>query len=93
MIPDQIAVNRAPLTFAPPAYPGGRILLMLGKHQAGAVFPPVGDPPDRLPWVWRLWLGSMGTAAPEGRAKSELAAKNALLARAEQWLRDAGVIG
>lgn len=79
------------LHFAPQTYPGERILLMLGKHQSGAVFPPVGNPPDRLPWVWRFWLGSSGTACPEGRTKSELAAKNALLAKAEEWLRDAGV--
>ncbi len=88
-----------PLIFAPPAYPGSRIVLMLGKHQIGAVFPPVGDPPDRLPWVWRFWLGGHPTpgnlsanfSTEHGRAKSELAAKNALLAKAEEWLRDAGV--
>jgi hypothetical protein len=83
----------APLTFAPPDYPGGRIVLMLGKHQVGAVFPPVGDPPDSLPWVWRLWISPRATFSNEGRAKSELAAKNALMATAEQWLRDAGVMG
>ncbi|MGL5736255.1 MAG: hypothetical protein ACRCYS_15435 [Beijerinckiaceae bacterium] len=79
-----------PLHFAAQQYPGARIVLMLGKHQAGAVFPPVGDPIIHPAWVWRFWL-STGMATPEGRAKSELAAKNALLACAEQWLRDAGV--
>jgi hypothetical protein len=83
----------SPLTFVPQSYPGGRILLRLGKHDVGAVFPPVGSPPDRLPWVWRFWLGSSGTASPEGRAKSELAAKNALLAKAEEWIRDEGLAG
>lgn len=80
----------APLTFHQP-HPGGRILLMLGEHQAGAVFPPVGQPQDRLPWVWRFWLGSLGTTCPEGRAKSEQAAKNAILGQAKDWLRKAGV--
>lgn len=80
-----------PLTFSPQTYPGARILLMLGQHQAGAVFPPVGKPQDRLPWVWRFWLGSSGTACPEGRAKTELAAKNALISEARDWLRKAGV--
>lgn len=83
----------APLTFAPPTYPGGRILLKLGKHDAGAVFPPAGTPRDRLPWVWRLWLGSAVTACPNGRAKTEDAAKAALMACAKDWLRDAGVMG
>lgn len=82
----------APLTFAPQAYPGGRILMMLGQHEVGAVFPPVGNPPDRLPWVWRLWLGGPGDSRHHGRAKSEQAAKNALLAAGTDWLRKAGVV-
>lgn len=78
-----------PLTFAD-TYPGGRILLMLGQHQAGAIFPPWGEGQDRLPWVWRWWLG--GTiATKEGRAKTELAAKNAILAEGREWLRKAGL--
>lgn len=79
----------APLTFHQP-HPGGRILLMLGQHQAGAVFPPWGDGQHRHPWVWRWWLGGV-TATKEGRAKSELDAKNAIMAVAEDWLRKAGV--
>jgi len=50
------------LTFTQP-HPSGRILLMLGQHQVGAVFPPaVTDKTERQPWVWRFWLGSLGTA-------------------------------
>jgi hypothetical protein len=90
----------APLTFHQP-YPGGRMVLRLGKHDVGAVFPPAGSPPDRLPWVWRFWLGghvtpgslSVAFSTEHGRAKSELAAKNALLAKAEEWIRDAGLTG
>lgn len=77
------------VTFAE-TYPGGRILLMLGEHKIGAVFPPCGDPPDRLPWVWRFWLGQM-SVAKDGRAKTEQAAKNAILAEAQDWLRKAGL--
>lgn len=79
-------------TFAQ-VYPGDRILLMLGQHKAGAVFPPVGAPPGRLPWVWRFWLATPGAACPEGRAKTEQAARNALLAQGAEWLRLAGVAG
>lgn len=77
------------LTFAE-TYPGGRILLMLGQHQVGAIFPPWGDGQDRFPWVWRFWLGGH-IATKEGRAKSELAAKNAILSEARDWLRKAGL--
>lgn len=79
-----------PLTFAPQSYPGGRILLMLGQHQIGAVFPPAvtSDKTDRHPWVWRLWLT---TTARDGRSKTEHGAKNDLLAAARDWLRKAGV--
>lgn len=81
--------QRVALTFAPPAYQGGRMILMLGQHQIGAVFPPCTiDPPERNPWAWRFWLT---TTAKEGRAKTEQAAKNALLAKAREWLQQAGV--
>lgn len=80
-------VTRAPLTFHQP-YPGGRILLMLGQHRVGAVFPPGGVHDPGLIWQWRFWLT---THAKEGRAKGEQAAKNALLAEAKDWLRKAGV--
>lgn len=79
----------APLSFAP-TYPGGRILLMLGQHRVGALFPPWGDGQDRFPWVWRFWLGH-GASAKEGRARTELAAKNAIMAEAREWLRAAGI--
>lgn len=83
-------MTNAPLTFHQP-HPGGRILLMLGEHQIGAVFPPCGEGQHRHPWAWRFWLGSMGTTAREGGAKTEQAAKNAILAEARDWLRKAGV--
>ena len=60
------------------SYPGGRILARSGSLDVGAVFPPCGKDQHRYPWVWRLWLNG-ATVAKEGRAKSELAAKNALL--------------
>ena len=78
-------------TFHQP-YPGSRILLMLGQHQVGAVFPPISEGQHRHPGVWRFWLGSIGTACPEGRAKTEQAAKNALLAEAKDWLRKASIV-
>lgn len=78
-------------------YPGGRMLARLGRVDVGAVFPPAGDPPDRLPWVWRLWLGghpspgamSAAFSGQHGRAKTELAAKNALSGAVADWLRAA----
>lgn len=54
-------------------YEGGRIVAMSGMVDIGAVFPPVGG----LPWRWRLWLRH--PSAIDGKAKTELAAKNALL--------------
>lgn len=77
------------LTFHQP-HPGGRILLMLGQHQAGAVFPPCGAHQHHLPWVWRWWLGAP-IISREGRAKTELAAKNAILSVGREWLQKAGI--
>lgn len=79
-------MTNAPLTFHQP-HPGGRILLMLGEHQIGAVFPPDGEP-----GVWRslFWLNSPFTAR-EKHNKTEMAAKNAILAVALDWLRRAGL--
>lgn len=54
-------------------YEGGRIIAMSGMVDIGAVFPPVGS----MPWRWRLWLRH--PSAIDGKAKTELAAKNALL--------------
>lgn len=71
------------LRFAPPAYPGGRHCLLCGKVAVGAAFPPAVKGDD---WVWRLWV-SGETSAPNGRAKSEQAAKNAALARFRDFLR------
>lgn len=78
-------MGEAPIRFIPSDYPGGRILLMCGQVQAGAVFPPVGDPPGKQPWVWRFWLG--GQPTKEGRASSERAAKNALVGTLHDWIR------
>jgi hypothetical protein len=80
------------LTFAPQAYSGGRILLMMGQHQIGAVFPPSTD--ARIPQIWRwgFWLGSNGTCWTAGHAKTELAAKNAILSKGREWLQQAGVL-
>ncbi len=76
------------LTFTQP-HPGGRILLMLGEHQVGAVFPPrIVTTPPRPVWEWRFWLAQFPT---EGKAKTEQAAKNAILAEARDWMRRAGV--
>ena len=80
----------APLTFHQP-HPGGRILLMLGEHQIGAVFPPSGHPQVGIgPWAWLFWLGKM-TPGKATSAKTEQAAKDALLAEAKDWLRKAGL--
>lgn len=71
--------------FAAPLYPGGRHCLLCGTVTVGAVFPPLvaGDK-----WVWRQWVSGEATP-PSGWAKSEQAAKNALLARWRDFLRAA----
>lgn len=73
------------LRFAEPRYPGGRHCLLCGSATVGAVFPPAVAGDD---WCWRLWV-SGETFAPDGRAKSEQAAKNALLGRFRAFLRAA----
>jgi hypothetical protein len=78
-----------PIIFSQP-HPGGRILLHLGQHQIGAVFPPaVTDKTERHPWTWRLWLT---TTAIDGRSKTEAGAKEALMGKARDWLERAGVV-
>lgn len=74
--------------FAAPLYPGGRHCLLCGTMTVGAAFPPVtiGEK-----WGWRLWACGE-QAATEGRAKSEQAAKNALLARFRDFLRAAELV-
>jgi hypothetical protein len=80
----------ATITFTQPV-PNGRILLNLGQHQIGAVFPPVvTDTTERHPWVWRFWLT---TTAIDGRSKTEAGAKEALTAKAQDWLAKAGLDG
>lgn len=77
--------------FTQPHPPQGRILLMSGAVAVGAVFPPVGQPRDRLPWVWRLWVNGK-TCATDGRAKTEQAAKNALLAAWRDFIARIGLM-
>jgi hypothetical protein len=79
------------LTFAPAAYEGGRIVLMLGQIQIGAVFPPSKDPAYGGIWHWGFWLGPTGGAWKGGHSKTELAAKNAVLSEAREWLQKAGI--
>lgn len=78
-------MGEAPIRFLPSDYPGGRILLMCGQVQAGAVFPPAGSNPGKHPWVWRFWI--RGYPTKEGRGGTEQAAKNALLATLHDWIR------
>jgi hypothetical protein len=76
------------LTFHP-TYPGGRIIARLGEHEVGAIYPPAGHPGVEVgPWGWHLRLEPV---ALEGRATSEQAAKDALTAKAQEWLVKAGV--
>lgn len=69
--------------FIPSDYPGGRIVLL-----SGAVFPPAGQGQHRNPWVWRLWVHD-GPSTPQGEARTELAAKTALLSRWRDFTRRA----
>lgn len=65
---------------------------MCGQVRAGAIFPPVGNDPGKNPWAWRFWLaGTDAQSARDGRAASELAAKNRLMAELQDWLRRAGL--
>ena len=73
--------------FAPPAYPGGRHCLMAGSVPVGAVFPPAGPAGA---WCWTLWVGGVQFTA-QGEARTEQAAKNALLARWRDFLAAAAL--
>lgn len=68
--------------FIPPLYPAGRILLLSGEIPVGAIFPPAGEPGttgQKRSWTWRLW--QCANAIPiEGGAKTEVAAREAILA-------------
>lgn len=78
--------------FSPPAYEGGRHLLMCGQIEAGAVFPPGPTAKGPAIWRWKLWIGGTHAAVMrEGHAKSELAAKNALAAALGDWINRAGL--
>lgn len=72
--------------FAAPLRPGGRHCLLSGSLTVGAVFPPAG-PDDR--WHWRLWV--LPEIPRTGRARTEAAAKAALLLRWEAFLEDAAL--
>ena len=78
------------IRWAPPEYPADRRLLLSGNLRVGAVFPPVGTQRDSLPWVWRLWVTG-STMSRDGRAKTELAAKTALLSAWREFLTSAGL--
>lgn len=77
--------------FIPADYPAGRILLRSGAVDVGAVFPPSETATDPKPWMWRLWLNG-STVHTDGRAKTELAAKNALLAAWRDFTARAGLM-
>lgn len=79
-------MTQARVIWVPPTYPGDRRLARLGAVDVGAVFPPVGTPRDRHPWVWRCWLAGV-SEAKTGRANTEQAARNALLACVADQLR------
>lgn len=63
-------------------YEGGRIVAKMGQIEVGAVFP--GDPVR-----WSFWLRNSFVSTQT--AKSESAAKNAVLAATLDWLRLAGL--
>lgn len=73
------------IRFAAPVYPGGRMYLLSGTVTVGAVFPPAGSGS----WSWRIFVSNR--ALPEGYAKSELAAKNALRAAWLDFVHAAGL--
>ncbi|WP_313349368.1 hypothetical protein [Paracoccus sp. (in: a-proteobacteria)] len=68
------------LVFAEPQYEGGRILARTGQVEVGAVFPLTDGKA-----MWSFWLGSRSFI--HVREKSVLAAKAALMARFQDWLR------
>jgi hypothetical protein len=77
-----------PLTFEPPEYKSARIVARSGSVAVGAVFPALDQPGAK--WRWRYWLtGTVVTT--HGEARSEQAAKNALLAEWRAFLRAAGL--
>lgn len=74
------------IRFAAPIYPGGRMRLLCGTVTMGAVFPPAGTGK----WAWRLFdFGAHPTRT--GTAKTEAAAKDALLAALADALAEAGL--
>lgn len=77
------------IRFLPPDYPGGRHLLMCGQVSAGAIFPPSGYVTPGSVWTWRVWMG-VGIVK-EGKAKTELAAKDAALTALHDFMDRAGL--
>ena len=74
--------------FEPSPYPGGRILMLSGAVPVGVVFPPGAATGA---WRWRLWVLDSHIPA-EGAARTEGAAKNALLGRWRTFLDQAALI-
>jgi hypothetical protein len=76
------------LTFHP-TYPGGRIIARLGEHEVGAItflHGALNGITGECYWQFRL-TGMWG----DGCATSEQAAKDALTAKAREWLVKAGL--
>lgn len=74
------------LIFDQGEYKGARIVARSGSVVVGAIFPALDQPGSK--WRWRYWLTGTVTAK-QGEAKSQLAAKNALLAEWADFLRAA----
>lgn len=70
--------------FAAPTYSGGRHCLLCGSVTVGAVFPPVGHPPNK--WAWRVWVTASGQAE-HGHSKSEALAKANAKAAFREFLK------
>lgn len=65
-------------------YDGGRIVARLGNVEIGAVFP--GQPVR-----WMFW-GCPGAYRPQGKARTELSAKSAILNELADFMRAAGLV-
>jgi hypothetical protein len=75
------------VTWTKAASESDRRVAVSGALEIGAVFPPIGA----SRWRWRFFLGSV--AGPEGEARTELAARNALLTVWATWLARAELTG
>lgn len=77
------------IRFAAPVYPGGRHLLICGAVAVGAVFPTVGNPPNK--WAWGVWVNGR-TVSDNGLAKDEARAKAAAMSAFNDFLAAAGLM-